>query len=318
MKRGALLLFLTLVACQQAPETEPVAVRAPVAVRVAPVRRGEINRVITATGETAALNVVRLASPVAGRVTMLTLRPGDNVGRGTVAARVVPLENDAALHGFQMLADARALHGDEARLAQRLQGDLKQRDIGVTAPFNGVVAERLHNPNEQVAANDVLLEIYEPDSLYVLAQVALPDAGALRPGMATQIQVGGATLAGQVDTILGAMNPQTLTVPVRIKFATPLLPALLHAAVVCRITVEAHGNANLIPRAALLPSATPGEDFVMVPTAGRAVRRLVRIGLRTDQEVEVLDGLQPDELVVLDGQYALPDGTAIAPQPDAE
>ena len=81
----------SLAACRHAEE--PTASKpAPITVRVVPVRVGEIADVLSVTGETAALATVRLASPVAGRVTMLNARPGDRLAANEVAARVMPLE----------------------------------------------------------------------------------------------------------------------------------------------------------------------------------------------------------------------------------
>ena len=75
--------------------------------------------------------------------------------------------------------------------AQRLQRDLGARDIPLRAPFAAVVAERLHNPGEQVAQNDVLLELFDPQSLYVLAQVPVESASRIRAGMTAEIGTGG-------------------------------------------------------------------------------------------------------------------------------
>ena len=246
------------------------------------VRIGEISDVLSVTGETAALSVLRLAAPIAGRITLLSVRAGDHLDAGAVAARVISLENEAAVHGFAFLDTAANLSAAERARAQRLQHDLGARDIPLRAPFAAVVAERLHNPGEQVAQNDVLLELFDPQSLYALVQVPVESASRLHPGMAAEVSTGGVTVAGQVAALAAALAPQTLTVPVRITLAAPLDPPLFHAAVQVRITVAQHRDALLIPRSALLSSNVAEQGVVMVAADHTARRRTVRARLADD------------------------------------
>jgi membrane fusion protein, multidrug efflux system len=296
---------------EEAPETAP----APVAVRVAPVQRGEITAELTVGGETTALTTLRLASPVAGRITELSVQPGDHLAAGSVAARVLPLENEAALHGFGVLADAGALSPDERPLAQRLAREVGGRDVALRVPFAAVVADRLHSPGEQVAPNDDLLELFDPRSLVVIAQVPIDAIGDVHPGQPVDIHVAGGRATGQVAALLAAVTPQTLTVPVRIALSEPLQPPLLHAAAECRITIARHTEVLLLPRTALVSSGVEPQGAVMVAVGDHAQRRTVRLGLRNAEQVEMIEGVEPGELVLTEGGLALPDGAAIAPQP---
>lgn len=284
------------------------------AVNVAAVGRGTIAAALQATGETTALRMVRLASPVAGRVTAVAVQPGDRLAAGAVAARVLPQENEAALHGFGVLEQAGALRPEERAAAARLARDLAGRDIALSAPFDGVVADRLHNPGEQVAPSDVVLELFDPRSLVVVAQVPVARSAEVKPGQAVVVRLMGATIDGRVATLLAAISPQSLTVPVRITLAAPPQPPLLHAAADCRITVAERSDALLVPRRALLADDHRDSGTVMVAAGGVAHLRPVRIGLRNEEQVEITDGLAAGDLVLVAGQYGLPDGAAVAAQ----
>ena len=311
----ALVFVSALAACAPPAEEAPEAATAPVAVRVAAAQRGEIAAELTVSGETAALTTLRLASPVAGRITELTVQPGDHLAAGSVAARVLPLENEAALHGFGVLAEAGALSPDERPLAQRLAREVAGRDVILRVPFAAVVADRLHNPGEQVAPSDVLLDLFDPHSLVVIAQVPVDAIGDVHPGQPVDIHAGGARSTGQVAALLAAVTPQTLTVPVRIALSEPLQPPLLHAAAECRITIARHADVLLIPRTALVSSGVEDHGVVMIAVGDHAQRRAVRLGLRSADQVEVIEGVAPADLVLIDGGFVLPDGAAIAPQP---
>lgn len=309
------LITLALLAmCAACAPPEPMGTKAtPIQVRAAAVRRGTISSSISVSGETAAFRTLRLASPVAGRVTAVAAWPGDSLKQGQVAARVLPFENEAALHGFSVLQDAGALNAEERRQGKRLSGELRQNDIALRVPFPAVVADRLRNPDEQVAPNDVLLEIFDPGSLYVLAQV--PVQSAVNVGMPVEIVTLVSTrVQGHVAALLAAVTPQTLTVPVRIALDAPLGRPLLHAAVQCRITTARHENALLIPRSALLVTNAAGSGVVMTAIGERARQRTVGIGLRSGDVVEVTAGLADGDVVLVDGQYALPDETVVAVQ----
>ncbi|MEO8602767.1 MAG: hypothetical protein ABI629_09340, partial [bacterium] len=71
--RFALPLLALTAACAP-PAEEPPQLAAAAAVRVTPVRRGAIEATLLVGGETDALRSLRLASPVAGRITELTAR----------------------------------------------------------------------------------------------------------------------------------------------------------------------------------------------------------------------------------------------------
>jgi multidrug efflux pump subunit AcrA (membrane-fusion protein) len=310
MMRLLLALLLAIAAgCERGEEaTEGTAPR-PVRVRVVPVRRGEISAALEVTGEVEGLRVLRLASPVAGRVTFLAARPGDRLAEGEVAARVVPLESEAALHGFAMLEGAAALGAEERRAVARLRS--QTADVPLRAPFTALVADRAHNPGEQVAPGDVLLELFDPQALDVLAQVPLGASAQVRPGMPVEIDGDQIRQTGRVVALLAALSPPSLTVPVRVSLPRPPAHPLLHAPVRCRIITARHRHALLVPRSALLAASGAARSTVMVAAEGAAVSTRVRLGLRTDTKVEVRRGLREGDLVVVEGGYGLPDRAPI-------
>jgi membrane fusion protein (multidrug efflux system) len=305
------LLLYCAHGCERAPEDSPPPGGAAIPVQVVRVQTGDIAEVLTVTGETAALSVLRMASPVAGRITMLAARPGDRLAAGEAVARVLPLENEAALHGLALLKGADTVDAGEKQATGRLQKEIAAREIVLRAPFSAVVADRLHNPGEQVAPNDVLVEVFDPTSLYVIAAVPVDAARRVAAGMPVEVVSGGTIIPGQVAALTGALVPQSLTLPVRVSLASPPQPPLLHAAVECRITVARHTDVLLIPPSALLSSRVADQGVVMVAENGVARQRPIRLGLRTPANVEVTQGLAAGEVVLTAGQFALPDGTRI-------
>jgi len=284
---------------------------APVRVQVTGVRYGPIAETLDVPGETTARVSLRLTSPVAGRVTFLAALPGDRLAAGEVGARVLPLANETALHGFTLLEGS-------GQPASGLRDRLGRQDIALTTPFAALVAARPRNPGEQVAPGDVLLELFDPTSLYVLGQIPLDAAGHVQPGMPVDVTGSGVTATGKIVAFVPALEPQALTVPVRVALdAVPDRP-LLHAPVRCAITVAEHPEALLVPRTALISPTEGDRGAVMVAVEGKAQRRDVRLGIVTRDAAEVLEGLAAGEQVLSAGQYGLPDGAAIEPVAGAQ
>ena len=309
-----LLVALTGSACRGKEEAESKSsARQPIRVKVAAVVKGSIREQLEASGETQALTVLRLASPVAGRITALASQVGDRLARAAVAARVIPLESDAAVRGFEVLRRSGGGESHETPSARRLAHELAARDVPIRVPFAAVVSERLHNPGEQVAQGDVLLEVFDPRSLYVLAQVPADRAASLA-GKPAEISGSGIRSAAKVVAVLPSVAAQSLTVPIRLSIEPGPDAPLLHAPVTCRITVASHEDALLVPRTALVTPLVSESAEVMVAKAGHAERRKITIGLRTDTTVEAVDGVAVGDLLIAEGGYALPDGAAVEPE----
>jgi len=310
--RGAtiVVLAITLLAgCnRQAPVEEASEETRAIAVKAAAPKAGPIADVLAAMGETAATSTVRLSSPIAGRVAYLTAQPGDQASQGEVLARVLSLENEAALAGFAML---RSSPSQGATNPGALEREISARSVAVRSPFAGLVVERLHNAGEQVPQGEALLELFDPRSLVAIAQVPAESASRLSRGMKVDVVGAGFRGNGRVEAVLPALVPGALTVPVRVAFVDPKPTLLLRAAVECRITLAEHERALLIPASALLAPTRGTSGEVLVVSNGKAERKQITVGLRTASEVEVVDGLDAADRVIVGGGYGLPDGTAV-------
>jgi multidrug efflux pump subunit AcrA (membrane-fusion protein) len=316
MKGWTLLAMLTLLiifSCRPGSESEEPDLEAPrpAAVAIATVREGDVQEVLRVAGETSALSVVRLASPIAGRVTFLRVRPGDRLAAGEAAVRLLPLESEAAVNGFDVLERARAVAPSDQATARRLARELAAREVSLSAPFAAIVGERLKNPGEQLTPGEVIVELYDPRSLVVLAQIPIDSVPRLRKGMAAAVHTAAGSVAAEIDAVLPSLAPGTLTVPVRIKPSAHLEPPLRNAAVECEIVIATHRAARLIPRSALVSVDSPTEARVLVAARDHAATRKIVIGIRSGDDVEVLNGLGRGERVLVRGQFGLPDGAPI-------
>ncbi|MGH7914460.1 MAG: efflux RND transporter periplasmic adaptor subunit, partial [Candidatus Binataceae bacterium] len=264
-------------------------------------------------GITATLRTLSLRAPAAGRVVGLEVTTGDRVRRGEVIAHIINREEDAAQAGVEV---ARRIDPTEAaalgRSVKRYSGG---PGIPVRVPENALVAQRIVSPGQIVNAFDPLVELVDPSSVYVDAQVPINELGSLRVGMdATVVSAlnPGVVYPARVWSISPSFSAGGTTAPVWVQFAGPGRIAEVGAAVEIHVTIKSVPDAIVIPAAALFQDAA--RDYFYVFTVGgdgRAHRTIVAIGIRSPTEVQVTQGLKPGELVITSGGYALSDGLLV-------
>ena len=352
---GALLLacLAAAAACQRGSQEEIETTNAvPVVVTAASL--GTIRAEVRAAGMVTSAPGAELlvVAPAPARIAALPHAEGDRVRRGELLVRfdAPNLLADAAArradlaHGEARLTAARAnlsrlaelfdrgvaakkevedarreVADAEADVATARSGLAAAADLGtraeVRAPFDGVVAARLHNPGDLVdaAASDPVLRFVDPARLQVEAGVPLADLPAIAVGQTVRVLgTGSATAArGTVVARPALADPVTGTAKVRVA----LLPtAALAANAPVEVVIETveHRGVILVPQAALVQEGP--QAFVYVVTAdNHAHRRELQPGIVAGGQVEVRSGVRAGERVVVQGQTGLPDGAAVVP-----
>jgi multidrug efflux pump subunit AcrA (membrane-fusion protein) len=80
-----------------------------------------------------------------------------------------------------------------------------------------------------------------------------------------------------------------------------------------KVFANSKNDAIIVPASALtLEASNANEGTVMVVDAQNvAHEKKVTAGIRTADKIEITEGLQGGETVVIEGNYALPDGTKV-------
>src|SRR5207253_10273958 len=89
-----------------------------------------------------------------------------------------------------------------------------------------------------------------------------------------------------------------------------------------QITISANSKSDaiVVPAAAVtLDASNADEGTVMVVDAQSVAHETkVTVGIRTTDKMEIVEGLQGGETVVIEGNYSLPDGTKVEVAKDEE
>jgi HlyD family secretion protein len=189
------------------------------------------------------------------------------------------------------------------RLERDRQGfvvaNLKRRvdELSVRSPVDGMVANLAVAEKANVAENAPLLTVVDLSAFEVEFQVADVYARDIKAGMEAEISLDGSQHAGVVTAISPEVRSGQVTG--RVKFAGTQPPGLRQSQRgSVRIVIEQRAMATQFERSA---DIVPATRAVYVVDGDRAVRRDVQLGAASVGEIEVLEGLEPGEQVVVAG-----------------
>ncbi|HUW37816.1 MAG TPA: efflux RND transporter periplasmic adaptor subunit [Rhodocyclaceae bacterium] len=214
--------------------------------------------------------------------------------------------------GMQALADAslaRLKNWDisAAQVKALAKSGEARRSLSFLSPVTGVVTEKKAQAGMRFMPGDTLYRVTDLSTVWVLADVFEQDIGSVRSGAQARIGIDaypGKDFAGAVSYVYPTLNSQTRTVPVRIHLSNP--GGLLKPGMFAQVELPVGSSAKLlaVPVSAVIDSGT--RAIVLVQAGeGRFEPRPVKLGARSDDYVEVRDGLQAGERVVVAANFLI-------------
>ncbi len=181
------------------------------------------------------------------------------------------------------------------------------------SPIDGVVTDRPFFPGETAPAGTPVITVMDTSFLLAKIHVAQATSQKLSVGRKAELQVPGVDqpLVGTVVYLSPALDPGSTTIEVWVKLPNADGRLKVGTPVRAKILATAIANALQVPKNAILP-AQDGTSAVMVVGAdGKAHKRTVKVGIRTDQAVQVTSGLAANDMVITSGAYGLGDGATV-------
>jgi Cu(I)/Ag(I) efflux system membrane fusion protein len=185
--------------------------------------------------------------------------------------------------------------------------------IKIVSPSDGVVLARGVSPGLKFDRGFEFFRIADLRKVWVLADVFLQDARHVRAGLRAEVSVPEqqVTLAATVTEILPQFDAATRTLKVRLALDNPgfALRPDMFVDVTVRVDLPA---GVVVPSGAIVDSGLVKWVYVQ---AGDGVfePRAVETGWRAGDQVEVVKGLRPGELVVTSGTFFLDSETRMRP-----
>lgn len=299
------------------------AMAANLGVRTAPVRRGAAGGEIRTAGVTAfdERGRVELRARTEGYVERLAVRaPGESVRRGQLlfelfSPKLAAAEREFAAaqrQGDAALADAaaarlRALGVDAGAIERLRAGGEPGARVRYYAPADGTVVELGIREGGLAGPGMSAITIAPLDRLWVVARVPERMSAGLRPGMPATVgfaALPGRSFGARLLELVPALDPETRTREARIVLENP--DGALAAGMVADVRIAADDGAValFVPVEALIRSG--GGDRIVVALDDRRFDvRAVTAGAEHGDDVEILEGLEEGERVVVSGQFLI-------------
>jgi Cu(I)/Ag(I) efflux system membrane fusion protein len=220
-----------------------------------------------------------------------------------------------ALQQHDEPATARALQNlrnygiPDSAIAEIRRTGSATRSITVTAPISGTVIEKPAIGGMRFNTGDPLFKIADLSKVWVMADVAEQDLGAIRPGQPAQVSFvayPGRSFDGKVDFIYPSLMANTRTGRVRIVLSNKegLLRESMYATVAIETGATTDQAGLSVPDSAIIDSGS-AQIVLIAKGQGQFEPRPVRIGARGDGRAQILSGLKLGEQVVAGANFLI-------------
>jgi Cu(I)/Ag(I) efflux system membrane fusion protein len=179
------------------------------------------------------------------------------------------------------------------------------RTVTLRAPFSGVVLEKGVVLGQRVMAGETLYRLADLTVVWVEGEVFEQDLPLVRLGQAIEAEftaLPGTVRTGRIIYVYPTLDEATRTARVRVELANSRRDLKPGMYATLRVTAPAVRSHLTVPRTAVLSTGRRSLVFRRLPD-GRLEPREVRIGLATDDRIEILDGLAEGDTVVASGTF---------------
>lgn len=289
---------------------------------------------ITTTGTLLANEEVQLRSEISGRVTGVFFEEGKRARKGDLLFKINDRELRAQLKRTE--AEEKQATDDEARkrrlfdsksvsqeeydktlnalhMAQAdreaLEAQLAETEI--RAPFDGVVGLRHVSAGGYVTPDILAATMQDIDPMKVEFSVPEKYAALIKNGTPIQVRVGESPEAfdGKVYAVESKIDPGTRTITARGQIPNPTGGLIPGAFAKIEISIENLNDAIVVPSGAVVPDIT-GES-VFVCRDGKAKVISVKTGVRTENGIQITQGLAANDTLIVTGLLQLADGKPV-------
>ena len=232
-----------------------------------------------------------------------------------IAAQGVGKLNEAggeAQSAMKQLADSslqRLKNWDisDEQIKSLAQSGNAKRTLTFRAPVAGIVTEKKAVQGMRFMPGEMLYQIADLSSVWVLADVFEQDIAAVNLGQKAKIRINaypGEVFEGRIAYVYPTLKAETRTVQVRIELANP--KGRLKPAMFAEVDIPVAGASSVVtvPNSAVIDSGS--KQVVIVQLAeGRFEPRVVKLGARGSEFVQVLDGVKDGEMVVSSANFLI-------------
>jgi membrane fusion protein (multidrug efflux system) len=296
----------------------------PVAVNYFVAQTSSLDNNVYTTGKVGALNEIEIKPEIAGRVIGLYFQEGENVNKGAPIIKI----NDADLQAQLQKNKIQVKLADEklARLKKLLaingvsqeEYDIQDNEVSslkadqlfilaqlaktnITAPFSGIVGLRNISEGAYVSPTQVIATLVQVKPLYIEFSVPEKYSSALKKGLKIQFSSdneSSKTFSAQIYALEPKIDEATKTLRGRALYSgnETFYPGSF---VKVFVDLGESSNSIMIPTQSIIPILKGQKVFVSKNGIAQEVK--VITGIRTDDKIQILEGLNVGDTVLTTG-----------------
>lgn len=298
------------------------------------VQAAEFNQEITSTGTFYANEEVVLCPEVAGKITAINFQEGERVTKGQILVKLNVADLTAQLYKLQVQRKFQSEKAERLKNLLKIQGasqeeyDQAQSIVNATdadisyvqsniekteirAPFSGVIGLRYVSVGAFVNAASRIATLQQNDLLKLdfsiperyISQFTLP--------LSVQFSLQGSEIINdaQVYAIEPMVDVNTRTFKMRARVNNASFKILPGQFAQIQLSLNSHENSILIPTQCIIPSLKGKK--VLLCKSGKAQEAQVETGFRSDEQIEILSGIQIGDSVLISGLMSIKSDTPL-------
>lgn len=217
--------------------------------------------------------IITISCPIDGKVIKVNCNQGDMIKQGDILAEI---ENPQTI------------------------GQI----FKVNIQLHGFITKRYINPALWVTRGSILFEAVDTSKLWGIIHLYPEEAQEIKTGQKVLFVLSDSSqsLKGEINYVSPSIDPTTRTIEARTAIDNPG-NIHAHTYAVAQVTTDERADALVIPESAVFP-----EDFgkiVFTMEKDTFKKRVIETGIKRNGKVEVLQGLEEGDILVIEGAYQL-------------
>ncbi len=298
------------------------------------VRYETLNDVFETTGNLMPDEEVDLSFETSGKITQISFIEGSPVRKGELLAKVndkplqaelkkleaqIPLASDRVFRQKALLekdAVSKEAFEQVSTELDKLYADMELVKARISqtelrAPFDGIIGLRQVSEGAYASPTTIIARLTKTDPLKVEFSINEKQANDVRKGTNITFKLGGGLT--EYNAAVYAVEPQlelkTRTMKVRAKYPNTNGRLQPGRTVSIGIKLQEIKNALTAPSESLILEM--GRDIAYLYKNGKAHQVILKKGLRTESKVQIIDGIQPGDTLIVTGVMQLRDGMPV-------
>jgi HlyD family secretion protein len=183
----------------------------------------------------------------------------------------------------------------------------------IRSPIDGSITDRPLYAGEMPASGAPLITVMDLTQVIARAHIPQEEAALLKVGDKASITAPAEqeTVPGTVTVVSPALDLNSTTVEIWVQSKNPGLRLKPGSSVKVSMVAQTIRDSLVVPAASVLTAPDGSTSVMIAGEDGRAHQKLVKLGIKQGDNVQIAEGLLAGERVVTTGAYGLPDNVKV-------